>query len=774
MALPVTISSSAFPAQNYFCGPFKAPNQQYYLVLLESTGSTPEVFMATDPTSSFAAQDASNNPTATPESMWAYLSGSEIHIATASADGNDPEIQYHVFDTASDTWATTDEEIEDTKGVAAGFESCSIAVRSDGDVIVLYNGSIDTDMGNPFERVDYARKEASSWTVGIDVGGTSPEDEDRVGSVITRGSGDNMHFFWRNVDLSRQQGRTLDPGTNVLSLTRWVSISGAPLHSFVNGISYDDAGTLRIVTFHKNVNTRRVTILTATEDGSGDISSFTFGGVNDAPANGVLDLNGTPVISSAVDGDGRVYAMWSHETDFDLYMDSDTPPYDTVDWGTDIEVLDGVTINRISCNVYSRESTDRLAYVYDDGGTIKYNEVDLGGGAGQVDLTHLTDSLLKKQQELTHLTDSLLKKQQELTHLTDSLLKKQQELEHLTDSLLKAEGQRTHLTDSLLKKQQELAHSTDSFFKLVIELTHSTDSLLKAEVDKAHLTDSLLKKQQELTHSTDSLKKKQQALVHSTDSLLAFVVELTHLTDSLLKGEIDKIHTTDSFLIEDFKELTHSTDSLLKKAIELTHSTDSFLRFFQDLVHSSDSLLVGNTANVSGAFLEIPDIVRHGIITWAAFEVPRIPGETENLFNRIKDFNEGLLLEELDAVGLKPSELLFAGFDPDFSEPDRRIWTPSSEEKESYGTLAQPGDLRFTYPFTLTGEDVIAIDAVLDAHSSGNTTSEQDSEDQDDSDLDVLRTYFDKPCPTLSVAEHDDAVCRLLRLMLRFHRGDPI
>lgn len=333
--------------------------------------------MATDPTSSFAAQDASNNPAAAPESMWAYLSGSEIHIATASADGNDPEIEYHVFDTSSDTWTTTDETIENTKNVDAGFESCSIAVRSDGDVIVLYNGTVDTDMGNPFERVDYAREEGSGWTVGIDVGGTSPADEDRVGSVITRGSGDNMHFFWRNVDLSRQQGITLDPGTNALSTARWVSISGAPLHSFVNGVSYDDAGTLRIVSFHKNVNTGRVTTLWATEDGSGDISSFTFGSVNDAPANSVLHLNDTPVISSAVDGDGRAYAMWSHITDFDLYMDSDTPPYDTSDWGTDIEVLDGVTINRISCNIYPRDGAIKLAYVYLDGSTVKYNEVSI-------------------------------------------------------------------------------------------------------------------------------------------------------------------------------------------------------------------------------------------------------------------------------------------------------------------------------------------------------------------------------------------------------------
>lgn len=389
MALPVTINSSAFVAQNYFSGPFKAPNGQYYVVILESTGSTPEVFMATDPTSSFTAQDTSNNPTTTPLSMWSYLSGSEIYIATARADGNNPEIQYHVFDTDSDAWTTTDEEIENTKNVDAGFESVSIAVRSDGDVIVLYNGSVDTDMGNPYERVDYARKEGGSWTAGIDVGGTSPAAEDRSGSVVIRGSVDNMHFFWGDLPNDDIFGRSLD-SSNTLSSERTQTNKRLAWHTFRPGFSWDDSGTWRVVAVYGDKNASRAMCWRHTESSGALADNGGLTRIADFPGSTLQTINGTPIYSGAVDGDGEGYVMWSGN-DSDLYRDNDPPPYTTADWSTDIEVHDAVTINRISCNIYQRGANIRLAYVYDDGGTIKYNEVDLGAavaGGGTLALPH--------------------------------------------------------------------------------------------------------------------------------------------------------------------------------------------------------------------------------------------------------------------------------------------------------------------------------------------------------------------------------------------------
>ncbi len=383
MALPVTISNSLMPGNNYFCGPFKAPNQQYYLALLESGTNKPQIFMATDPTSSFTAQDASNRPTVGTNmvSLWAYLSGSEIHITTATNEFSSPENKYHVFDTSSDTWTTTDEEIDDTKDVGSAFASCSIAIRSDGDVIVLYNGNPDADMGNPYQRVDYAREEGAGWTVGIDVGGTSPVTENRIGSVIVRGSGDNMHFFWQNDDVTNElHGRSLDNANN-LSTTRSFELQTASLtgneHVWCPGIAWDDAGTWRIVVPTKDYDTDELVVVRWVES-SGALGAT--GGVTIVGSPEDVDTIGsTPTACGCVDGDGKMYVMWggggAGGADKDLYRDDAVPNYTA--WSGETEVIDATTINRISCNVYPRDGAIKLAFVYNEAGTIKYNEVSI-------------------------------------------------------------------------------------------------------------------------------------------------------------------------------------------------------------------------------------------------------------------------------------------------------------------------------------------------------------------------------------------------------------
>lgn len=376
VALPVTITGAAFPNQNYFCGPFKAPNQQIYLVLLETTGGTAEVYMATDPTASFAAQDTSNNPTQDPITMWAYLSGSEIHLVTIT--NNFPEIKYHVFDTASDTWTTTNEAVDDVKNYTDANLAASVAVRSDGDVILLYTADPDADMGNDFARVDYARREASSWTIGVDVGGTSPANINRVGGILVRGSVDNMHFFWTFAGTNELQARSLD-SANSLGATRVLdqSTNVGTTHKWTAGISWNDAGTWRIIVPVEDLVTSELLVIRWVES-SGVLAASPGETIVGSPED-VAAQNGTTIACAAIDGDGRMYLMWSGGgaagVDLDLYRDDAAPPYTS--WSGETEVIDATTINRISCNVYPRDGAIKLAFVYDEAGTIKYNEISI-------------------------------------------------------------------------------------------------------------------------------------------------------------------------------------------------------------------------------------------------------------------------------------------------------------------------------------------------------------------------------------------------------------
>lgn len=385
MALPVTVDSINNPEyadQNYFVGPFKAPNQAIYLVTRD-TSLGMQVYKATDPTDSFTRQDNAGKPFFDDYfSFWAYLSGSEIHIATAGPSGGGVTNRYQVFDTASDTWTTVNETIEDVKDEPAGSSiATSIAVRSDGDVIVLYNGDQDNDMGNPFERVDYARREGGSWTVGIDVGGTTPAAEDRIGGVIVRGSADNMHLFFGNEDNAsgEWQGRTLD-AANSLSAIRTLDLGSATFarpHYWNAGIAWNDSGTWRVSVPTVDRDTDELVMVRWVES-SGDLAASPGTTVVGSPED-VTFISPDYPVCAVVDGDGQMYVMWSGGgaggNDLDLYRDDATPPYTS--WSGETEVINATTINRISCNIYPRDGAIKLAFVYDEAGTIKYNEVSI-------------------------------------------------------------------------------------------------------------------------------------------------------------------------------------------------------------------------------------------------------------------------------------------------------------------------------------------------------------------------------------------------------------
>src|SRR3990167_3016777 len=142
MALPVTISNSdLLDSGPLSAGPFKSSGGNFYCVLWNNAGGgTIGVFKATDPTSSFSVQDQANDPAVTGyTNIWAYQNGDTIHIVTQENNSAlDASVLYHTFSMATDTWGTKDELIETPKDLPTGNPGCSMAMRSDGDIIVCY------------------------------------------------------------------------------------------------------------------------------------------------------------------------------------------------------------------------------------------------------------------------------------------------------------------------------------------------------------------------------------------------------------------------------------------------------------------------------------------------------------------------------------------------------------------------------------------------------------------------------------------------------------
>ena len=145
MAVPVTISGVEFDVENMkSCriGPFPSSGGNYYGVFRQSADqSVLSIQKASDPTSSFS-EVATVDLTNTIGNWSVKQVGDALHIAACTRGSR--ILYYGVFSMSSDTFTTA---LANTGAALVGTDAelkCAITVRSDGDVIVVYNGATDT------------------------------------------------------------------------------------------------------------------------------------------------------------------------------------------------------------------------------------------------------------------------------------------------------------------------------------------------------------------------------------------------------------------------------------------------------------------------------------------------------------------------------------------------------------------------------------------------------------------------------------------------------
>ncbi len=90
----------------------------------------------------------------------------------------------------------------------------------------------------------------------------------------------------------------------------------------------------------------------------------------------------------------------------------------------------------------------------------------------------------------------------------------------------------------------------------------------------------------------------------------------------------------------------------------------------------------------------------------------------------VKDFNQELLGQEMQAAGLLGGGLLWAGFD----KINRRVYSPSAIHGNT------PGELRFKYEPELTEAQQVTLNGILAAHDSTQLSTGQTNKAQDEID----------------------------------------
>ncbi len=378
MALPVTLTSATFGAQNSYHAPFKSSGGGFYVITISPTATDQIAAWKADnddPTDAFTVQDSSAEPDTAAsaiQTLWTDQKDDIIYVAVQTA----VEDVYHAqFDMAANAWVeiTTGNTQHLVVDLAAETQAdaVSIAVRggSTGEIVIAYQGNPSTnkDMGDPFNHIVYAISTDSgvgaSWSIGNVVADktTGASVVDYTGPVIVRGTGtlgsERIHFFFKDITNNDAYQRTLAGSletfpsafddTTALSPNDYLFGNGVLLDDVVYvPFKNDDVAQLSVAHF-LSADTPVVTVDTSISDGS----------VNFGPS---LSLDGSDI-----------HAVFPEGVSDDVYHNVNTGS----GWAADDDLLFAGTgdISIASSNIYDRDGP-KIGIVYNDAGTVKYNE----------------------------------------------------------------------------------------------------------------------------------------------------------------------------------------------------------------------------------------------------------------------------------------------------------------------------------------------------------------------------------------------------------------
>ncbi len=286
----------------------------------------------------------------------------DIYVATQQED--DGRVRLHIFDPGTDTWTTKNEFVWEEDGsinFAPNVSGCTIAVRSDGDIVIGYRGAV---LGG--ERSFYIVRTGSTWSTASIVISSA----DLVNVVaIGPDSSDRITFLMRDETNNDLVTRSLS-STDVLG-TEVDADSDVDTASLVIGPGIIDSGNEIYVPYIDASNQISVAQFTSAADPTGDFTIHTDVGDNTVKGQGASAI---PFVVACLAVDGtNVHLLYANDADQDIYHDDDVENGGT----TDDEDQDAVTANRMSCAVLGTN----LDYVWLDGTTVKYNSIDISGAA---------------------------------------------------------------------------------------------------------------------------------------------------------------------------------------------------------------------------------------------------------------------------------------------------------------------------------------------------------------------------------------------------------
>jgi hypothetical protein len=340
----------------------------------EDTGTADKVgvFKSTDGGSNWTRQDTGNAPIVANglDSLTAILDGGTLHIAGLSplytpSMTDFQDVEYYTFDLTTDTWVLDEAVVTiDINATGVAHSGLDIAVRSDGDVILLHPISDRTDMGSQYKQRGYSRREGGTWTTEIAFNAANelqaqgrcvmaPNDECHINYYVY--SGTPAHY-----------AMTLDSANSLSTRVSFSTNTTAINQGWNRPLTWDDGGTQRVLLLFTGSGDQRVRRMT--EDGSGDITT-------DLAEAVPVDPSTNTSLAAAVDPSTKDVYFFLSGADVDLYYSRG--PNGT-SWKEEIELEDATSITAIWAEYYVRDQHCVIGYIVEESSTtLSYGELIL-------------------------------------------------------------------------------------------------------------------------------------------------------------------------------------------------------------------------------------------------------------------------------------------------------------------------------------------------------------------------------------------------------------
>ena len=358
MTLPITITWTDIDLTLPLVGPFKGSTGNYYVFGACDTNTRRlHAHKSADPSTSWisGAEIAITNNWPT-RYMSGYQVGDIVHIiigTSGSATLNDT--RYFTFNLATENWVVTNEAISVNHSQTGAYgvkNDVSLVVRSNGEVVALFNGAHTKTSGNFCTRIYYSRRTGTNtWTAATLIEAAAA-DEKYWGRAVL-GAGDIVHCFWADATGGLTDHRSLSAANALQTVTPYTAVFGQ-----TNVISYPSGGVTKV-----NV-----------------VANSSNSGYFDSANVPTLNSNTTTTFGTVVrlfnDG-STIYALYREATTSDLYIKSSTDFGAT--WSTGVAVFVGTvgaawSTLSLDGKIYQRGSDIVIPYVVNDNGTLKYNE----------------------------------------------------------------------------------------------------------------------------------------------------------------------------------------------------------------------------------------------------------------------------------------------------------------------------------------------------------------------------------------------------------------